>query len=106
MRTEWGKKHTQYLISDEWKTYSCLKALGFNHITVKHKKEFVRSDNREIHTQNIENRWGLMKTLMKKRGKISRVKFEERIKEIAWRLLNKQNIQVKLLEIIAKEINK
>jgi len=41
-----------------------------------------------------------------KHGKISRVKFEERIKEIIWRLLSKQNVQVKLLEIIVKEINK
>jgi len=103
--TKWIRKDTKYLVSDEWRAYSKLKILGYNHVTVTHRKEFVKSDNPEIHTQNIENRWGLLKGLMKRRGKISRANFNERIKEIVWRVINKQNIQLKLLEIISKNIN-
>jgi len=60
----------------------------------------VHPENPEIYTQTIENRWGLIKSIMKKRGRISRENFGLRLKEISWRIANKMNIQHKLLKII------
>ena len=67
---------------------------------MKHKDGFIRKDDPLIHTQTIENRWGQVKGLMKKRGKISRINFHDKLKEITWRITNKLNIQESLLNVI------
>ena len=46
------KGTTKY--TDSWKEYFDLKNMGFNHSTVCHKENFLNSQNKEIHTQNIE----------------------------------------------------
>ena len=69
-------------------------------MTVKHKKNFVDPNNSLIHTQTIENRWGQIKGMMKKRGKVSRTLFCDKVQEIVWRIMNKEHIKAKLLEII------
>jgi len=88
------------VVSDEWRSYTQLQKLGYNHQTIKHKENFVDPQDPQIHTQTIENRWGQLKTLMKKRGKFSRISFPEKIKEMSWRIMNRMNIQEKLLEVI------
>jgi len=75
------------------------------HKTIKRKDNFVDKKNRSIHTQNIESRWELIKNMMKKRGCISRIGFESTIKEIIWKVTNKDNLREKLLEILIKKIN-
>lgn len=95
-------KETQYLISDEWRVYQKLKSLGFNHDSVNHSKNFTNPENPLIHTQTIENRWGQIKLMIKKMGRISRDKFPQKLKEITWRIQNRDNIQDALLEIIIK----
>ena len=47
------------IISDAPASYNKLSEMGYSHDIVVHKKEFVNSDDRSIHTQNIEirNRW-------------------------------------------------
>ena len=95
-------KNTDFVLTDEWKPYQKLKKLGFNHESLKHKTHFVRPDDNRIHTQTIENRWGQIKSLMKKNGKIRRINFETKLKEIVWRIQNKEEIQDKLLNIICR----
>ena len=102
---KWVSKETRLLLSDEWKAYRSLEDLGFNHKTIKHKDNFVDPNNSEIHTQNIENRWGIIKGLMKKRGKISRISFDEKIKEIIWRISYKKNLQKELLKSLIDDIH-
>ena len=58
---KWISKNSSYVISDEWKSYSKLKSINFNHVNVNHSKNFVNPINPEIHTQTIENRWGQSK---------------------------------------------
>ena len=91
--------------SDEWRAYWGLmnQDLTFNYRKIKHKDNFVDPEDPRIHTQNIENRWGQIKSLMKKRGKISRATFNVKIKEITWRILNKAFIQEKVLELLIKK---
>jgi len=47
---------------------------------------------------------GQIKGLMKKRGKMSRINFHIKIKELTWRITNRMNIQEKMLETI-KQFN-
>jgi len=65
---KWVSPKATYIISDEWRAYNGLKKLHFNHKTIKHKDNFVNPNNRIIHTQTIENRWGQIKSMMKKEG--------------------------------------
>ena len=99
---KWVSVETSYIVSNKWRAYNNLKKLHYNHETVNHSKYFINPENNLVHTQTIENRWGQMKSLMKRRGQISRVLFPQKIKEIAWRVMNRENIQAKLLEIIIR----
>lgn len=96
----WIKESTSLVITDEWKSYSRLVKMGYNHRTIKHKKNFVDPNDPRIYTQTIENRWGQIKSLMKKRGRISRISFDQKVKEMTWRIMNRTNLQEKLLEVI------
>jgi len=71
---------------------------------VKYLENFVNLENPKIYTQTIENKWSLIKGIMKKRGRISRVRFVLKLKKNSWRIMNKKNIHDRLLEIILKNI--
>lgn len=62
-------KDTDLVISDCWRAYQRLPSLGYHHASVNHSQNFVDPQNRHIHTQTIENRWGQMKSLLRKRGR-------------------------------------
>ena len=99
---QWISIDTEYIISDERRAYNKLKNLKYNHQKINHSKNFVDKKNSLIHTQTIENRWGQIKSMMKKRGRISRFSFHLRIKEIVWRIMNHVNIQEKMLRILLR----
>ncbi|MBC9813916.1 IS1595 family transposase [Crocinitomicaceae bacterium CZZ-1] len=46
------------VISDEFRSYNILSKSGFIHLKVDHSKEFAKD---EIHTNNIESFWGILK---------------------------------------------
>jgi len=48
------RQDTELIVRDEWKSYSSLTDLKFNHQSVKHKPHFVDPNDRRIHTQTIE----------------------------------------------------
>ena len=57
------------IITDCWKSYNNVKDNFYKHYTVNHSKHFVDPENKTIHTNNIENRWGVIKrTLLPKNG--------------------------------------
>ena len=43
------------LITDGWRGYSELRALGFEHDIVVHERNFIDTNDSDIHTQNIES---------------------------------------------------
>jgi len=86
---KWVSLETKYLISDDWGAYKKLKSLKYNHEKVIHSKNFVNPENPLVHTQTIENKWSQIKNMMKKkRGKVSRALFSQKICEIAWRIMH------------------
>ena len=44
------------VISDLWRAYGGINAIGFNHSTVNHSINFVDPETR-AHIQNVENTW-------------------------------------------------
>lgn len=49
------------IMTDEHKSYSGLRSIGFQHYTIKHKENFVDPENKNIHTQTIESLWNIFK---------------------------------------------
>lgn len=56
------------ILSDGWAAYQSLSTLGYEHEVVNHSINFVDQDNREIHTQNVENFWMLLKRFLRSKG--------------------------------------
>ena len=48
------------IISDEWRPYRALLALGYNHMTVNHSRWYVDPQT-VAHTQHIERAWRSIK---------------------------------------------
>lgn len=49
-----------HIISDEWRAYRSLPALGYNHMTVNHSRWYVDPQT-GAHTQHIERAWRSIK---------------------------------------------
>ncbi|KAF0989423.1 hypothetical protein HZS_3051 [Henneguya salminicola] len=56
------------IISDGWKAYTQLNQYGYDHEVIIHSEDFVHPDNPEIHTQPVENMWGVIKRFIRKHG--------------------------------------
>lgn len=64
------KPHTK-IMTDRWKSYSDLKDEGYIHEVVNHSIEFVREDDRSVHTQKVERMWKTLKSVLKREGRES-----------------------------------
>ncbi|CAL2048362.1 unnamed protein product [Caenorhabditis brenneri] len=55
------------IMSDSWKVYDSITDLKthYDHYKVNHKIEFVRSDDRRVHTQGIKSTWSSLKRSLK-----------------------------------------
>ncbi|RWR99692.1 hypothetical protein B4U79_11355, partial [Dinothrombium tinctorium] len=53
-----------HIVSDMWAAYRNIqtKLQGYTHSSVNHSENFVDPTNPTVHTQNVENMWGRLKT--------------------------------------------
>lgn len=92
------------VFTDGFKMYRGLKKKGFRHSYVDHDSgEYVRG---EVHTNNIEGFWGILKRKLSCIGGMRRGKLKFFVAEIVWRF-NHRNISLteqerKLLESVIK----
>ena len=70
--------------SNEWRAYSQLSSLGYQHETVKHSENFV-DPTTGAHTQTIERVWGLCKSMMRKQRTMHSRLFDTYLQEYVWR---------------------
>ena len=78
------------VISDCWKAYDHLGAVGFNHLTVNHSYNFV-DPNTGAHTNNIENLWWQVKRqLSETHTRKSTINWTRHLCEYMWRHSQKE----------------
>ena len=74
------------VLSDKWRSYSCVPSLGMSHQTVNHSIHFV-DPSTGAHTQGIESTWAATKRMMRKKGVMgtSNSLFPTYLQEFLWR---------------------
>ena len=91
------------IISDEWRAYSSLSSLGYQHQTVNHSQNFV-DPGTGAHTNSVEGYWSCVKRQMRRQGVMntSNDLFSTYLLESLWRKrFHGQDLFEKLLECIA-----
>ena len=76
------------ILTDEWRGYSYLNNLGYDHHTVNHSVEYVTRDG--VNTQRIESCWRSMRAFFKDR-QIPQERFADTVVEYQWRRWNKKS---------------
>ena len=56
------------MMTDCWRSYDTLEDYGYVHKKVNHSVSFLNPEDREIHTQTIENLWGKIKPFLRSKG--------------------------------------
>ena len=96
-------RHTDF--SDEWRAYSSLSFLGYQHQTVNHSQNFV-DPGTGAHTNSVEGYWSCIKRQMRRQGVMntSNDLFATYLLESLWRKrFHGQDLFEKLLECIAEQ---
>ncbi len=93
---------TARVFTDEWRGYIQLKYHGYEHESINHKaQEYSRG---EIHTQNIENVWSIVKRGIFGVYRVVSAKYlQAYVDEYAWRY-NNRKYQDKMFEVLLRQI--
>jgi len=81
-------KKGSIVYTDKWLGYDSLIFNGYKHLSVDHKKTFVKDD---VYINGIEGFWSFAKENMAKYHGVSPSKFLLYIKEMEWRYNNRNN---------------
>jgi len=81
-------KKGSIVYTDKWLGYDSLIFNGYKHLSVDHKKTFVKDD---VYINGIEGFWSFAKENMAKYHGVSPSKFLLYIKEMEWRYNNRSN---------------
>ena len=79
------------VMSDLWRAYGGIDAMGFNHFTVNQSVNFVDPVT-GAHTQNVENSWKLAKSRNKRQHGTNRQMLDSYLCEWMWRQKNRNNL--------------
>ena len=93
---KWIKPGT-IIHSDCWKSYDCLKKMGYTHVTVNHSKEFINPDSAAC-TNGIESDWRHAKVSMPRYG-VHRGMHAAYLAEFMWR--RKYNKVDKFIQLLS-----
>lgn len=77
-----------HIVSDGWAAYAKIDQINdgiYTHDTVIHERNFVDPDDRDVHTQNIENLWMRAKRKLKRQFGTSHALFTSYLHEFVFR---------------------
>lgn len=83
-----------FIYSDKFKAYSDLKASGYRHKTINHRKRFVCG---KTHTNGVEGLWSFVKEGIAKHHGVSREKFPLYLAEQEFRFNHRNDDMFELL---------
>lgn len=89
------------IYTDGWRGYKNLTLHGYTHKTVIHQQNFVNPEDANVHTQNIENLWSVLKRFLRKKG-TNRKEIVSYINEFAFKIncgIDTFNILLEMLSI-------
>ena len=92
-----------HLISDGWAAYRRLERYGYSHSRVIHQENFVDSSDPEVHTQNVESLWSVVKRMLRRTGTNLKTNMHLHIKEKCFRYAHKQDFLDKFLELVRQK---
>lgn len=92
------------IYSDQWRAYVRFFNANpeYTHRMVNHSIEFVNSEDRRVHTQNIESLWSILKRFLRKRSLNDSTKLEEYLAEFIFRRKNRSLTEYQRFEKILK----
>ena len=93
------------IMSDGFRSYTCLSSFGFQHHVVNHSEEFVNAFNRRIHTQKIEGAWRWVKKFTMEDGPNKLAFLQERLDEWTFRCTYMRNPQYNM-QVLARLVGK
>jgi transposase-like protein len=76
------------IISDGWRAYNNVRNIGeglYEHQVIIHDENFVDPNDRNVHTQNVENMWMRVKRKLRKQFGTSAALFTSYLHEFIWR---------------------
>lgn len=85
--------------TDELRSYACLSSFHYVHQTVCHKYSFINGET-GVNTQGVESFNNIIKCEIKKRKGVHTIDRTEFLVEMCWFFNNRDNIFLKLLELI------
>ena len=77
------------VMSDLWRAYGGIAAMGFNHLTVNHSLNFV-DPNTGAHAQRVERSWKSSKERNKRHNGTHRAMLDSYLCEWMWRQRHRQ----------------
>ncbi|XP_049283586.1 uncharacterized protein LOC125763907 [Anopheles funestus] len=91
------------ILSDCWAGYNGLGALGYEHATVNHSRNFVDPLQGDVHTQRIENVWRWLKHFLRQKGTNIHGSLEGYFAEHMFRKEHKTDVFAALIDVLARE---
>uniref|UniRef100_A0A182RMF9 DDE_Tnp_IS1595 domain-containing protein n=1 Tax=Anopheles funestus TaxID=62324 RepID=A0A182RMF9_ANOFN len=91
------------ILSDCWAGYNGLGALGYEHATVNHSRNFVDPLQGDVHTQRIENVWRWLKHFLRQKRPNIHGSFEGCFAEHMFRKEHKTDVFAALVDVLARE---
>ena len=88
------------IISDGWAAYSVIGDFNYTHEVVIHEENFVSPISGDIHTQNVEGMWSVLKRKLKRKGTHITPFIEEYIAEVLFRYQNGDRIFEVMLDLL------
>lgn len=84
--------------TDQWRGYSNLRHLGYNHLTVNHKKNF-RDPITGVCTNHVESYWSRFKQYLRRLGVTSSPFLSEYIDQYMWKCVYGETANSRMLSL-------